>query len=242
MINYIPLVGAIASGIFMVLLIKQYLERRKTHQLLWSVGVTLWFILMVFEFLSAEELVGGNVWMYKLFYVLAAVTVGFMGAGSLSLFAGKPWATYFTAYVIMISIALLGLGLTASIDESLLVDSYENIEGGAGGAMTAPTRYLTPLLTVPGGILLIGIALYSFWKDRSKWFNLFIAGGAFLPTIGGAMARAGDNRFFYAFDTIGIILLSVGFYVSMTHIKKREEAKTKDEPEETEMANHLNSD
>ena len=61
MINYIPLIGAIASGIFMVLLLKQYLERRKTHQLLWSVGVTLWFILMVFEFLSAEELVGGNV-------------------------------------------------------------------------------------------------------------------------------------------------------------------------------------
>lgn len=219
MINYFPLVSCITAGIFMVLLLRQYIIRRKVHQLVWTVALAFWFISTLCEFLGEPGVVGGNEWLYKVFYVLTGPLVALFGAGSLYLLTHKPWGKYFLAYAVVVSALMIVLGLTASVDTDLLSEGFEI----AGGAMPAYVRYFSPLLTVPGGSLLIGGAVYSFWLDRTRRYNLLIALGGIFPFIGGSMARAGLTTLFYALEMVGAILLFVGFLLSMEYIKKREE-------------------
>jgi len=223
MTNYFLLAGTIIAAIFVILLLRQYLERRKIHQLIWTVAVGLYFIAFLLEFLSSPDLVGGNVWMYKVFYVLSAPLVGLFGVGSLYLLTHKPWGKYFLFYVIIISLAMISLGLTAEVDESILTEGFEKI---AGKGMPSYVRTISPLLTVPGGLFLIGGAAYSFWLDRTRKYNLIIAFGGLFPFFGGALSRAEMYTLFYAFDVIGALLLFIGFLLSMEYIrKKREEAE-----------------
>ena len=222
--NYFLLAGSIIAAVFFVLLLVQYLRRRKTHQLIWSVAVALYFIAFLLEFLSSPELVGGDVWMYKLFYVLSAPLVGLFGVGSLYLLTHKPWGKYFLFYVVITSFAMIAAGLTATVDEGMLAsEDFEGFETIAGGAMPQYVRVISPLLTVPGGLFLIGGAVYSFWLDRTKKYNLIIALGGLFPFFGGALSRVGMYTLFFAFDVIGALLLFVGFLLSMEYIKKREE-------------------
>ncbi|MFQ6106134.1 MAG: hypothetical protein ACE5QF_00895 [Thermoplasmata archaeon] len=219
MINYFPLVSCIISAVFMVLLLWQYLNRRKIHQLVWTVALTFWLISTLLEFLAEPEVMGGNELMYKVFYVLTAPLVALFGVGSLYLLTHKPWGKYFLIYTVAVSIPLIVLGLTASIDVDKISEGFET----AGGAMPSYVRAFSPALTIPGGIFLIGGAAYSFWLDRTRKYNLLIALGGIFPFIGGSLARAGEITLFYAFETVGALLLFLGFLLSMEYIKKREE-------------------
>lgn len=236
MANYFLLAGSIIAGIFFVLLLMQYLKRRKMHQLIWTVAVGLYFLAFLLEFLSSPDFAGGNVWMYKVFYVISAPLVGLFGAGSLHLLTHKPWGRYFLIYVIIISIIMIAAGLTATVDEGQLTsDDYEGFETIAGAAMPQYVRYLSPLLTVPGGLFLIGGAVYSFWLDRTRKYNLLIAFGGLFPFLGGSLARVGMYDLFYALDVLGALLLFIGFLMSMEYIKKKDETIPEAEPEETEI-------
>jgi hypothetical protein len=218
-INYFPLVSCITAGVFMVLLLRQYINRRKFHQLVWTVALAFWFISTLCEFLGEPGMVGGNEWLYKVFYVLTAPLVALFGVGSLYLLTHKPWGKYFFIYAVVVSTLMIILGLTATVDTEMLSEGFEI----AGGAMPGYVRAFSPLLTIPGGTLLIGGAVYSFWLDRTRKYNLLIALGGIFPFIGGSMARAGLTTVFYALETVGAILLFVGFLMSMEYIKKRDE-------------------
>lgn len=75
-------------------------------------------------------------------------------------------------------------------------------------------RVFSPLLTIPGGIAIIGGALWSFWVDRTRRFSLLIALGGLFPSVGGLRARFGDPTFFYMLETAGMVLLFIGFLLS----------------------------
>ncbi len=231
MTNYILLAGSIVAAIFLILLMMQYLKRRKLHQLVWTVAIAFWFLATLFQFLSSPDLVGGNASLYKVFYVLSAPLVGLMGAGSLQLLAHKPWGKYFLIYVIAVSIAMIALGLTATVDEDVLTSTdYEGFEMVAGEAMPQYVRYFSPLLTIPGGLFLIGGAFFSFWLDRTRKYNLIIALGGLFPLFGGALSRTGDTTLFSAFHVTGGVLLFIGFLLSMEYIKRMREVKEEPEP------------
>jgi hypothetical protein len=243
MANYFLLVGTIIAGIFFALLLMQYVKRRKMHQLIWTVAVGMYFLAFLLEFLSSPDFIGGNVWMYKVFYVISAPLVGLFGAGSLHLLTHKPWGKYFLVYVIIISIAMIAAGLSASVDEGQLTSpDFEGIETIAGAAMPQYVRYFSPLLTVPGGIFLIGGAAYSFWLDKTRKYNLLIALGGLFPFLGGALARAEMYDLFYALDVLGALLLFIGFLMSMEYIRKTVETAPEEEPDEKRNIDELKSD
>lgn len=216
MINYFPLVSSIISAIFALLLLAQYVQRRKKHQLIWITALTMWFLTTLFEFLAEPEVFGSTVLMYQVYYILTAPMVALLGVGTLHLLTHKPWGKYFLVYTVILSVPLFALGLTASVDPEALSEGFKI----AGQAMPQYVRIFSPLLTVPGGILLIGGALYSYWLDRTRKYNLFIALGGIFPFFGGSSARFGGETFFYAFETIGAILLFLGFLLSREYIKK----------------------
>lgn len=181
----------------------------------------MFFLTTLFEFLAEPEVLGATVPMYKVYYILTPPMVALLGDGTLYLLTHKPWGKYFLIYTVVLSVPLFVLGLTASIDAEALAEGFKI----AGRVMPSYVRIFSPLFTVPGGILLIGGALYSYWLDRTRNYNLLIALGGVFPFFGGLEARFGASTFFYAFETIGTILLFSGFLLSKEYIKKRAELR-----------------
>lgn len=178
----------------------------------------MWFMTTLLEFLGEEGVLGWNVLMYKVFYIFTPPMVGLLGAGTLYLLTHKPWGKYFLIYTVAVSAPLFALGLMAPVRTELFALGSEI----AGEAMPRHVRIFSPLLTIPGGLALILGAIYSFWLDRTRKYNLLIALGGFFPFFGGLRARFGYRTFFYAFETVGALLLFLGFVLSWEYIKKRD--------------------
>lgn len=177
----------------------------------------MWFITTLLEFLGNLGVVGWNEPMYKVFYILTAPMVALLGVGTLYLLTHKPWGRYFLLYTISLSVPLFILGLTAPVQSDYFALGSEIV----GEAMPGYVRIFSPLMTVPGGVALILGAIYGFWLDRSRKYNLLIALGGLFPFFGGVRARLGDPTLFYAFETLGTLFLFVGFILSMEYIRKR---------------------
>ena len=225
---YYPLASAIVSGAFTIALYIQYQRRRKMHQLVWTVSLFMFFVTTFLEFLAeyiflnTPGSIGWTGLMYKVYYVLTPPMVALMGTGSLYLLTHKPIGKYFLYYTIAVSIPLFVLGLSASVSDTLqnVVVQMGTTEIG-GKAMPSYVRIFSPLLTVPGGIALIGGAVYSFLLDRTRKYNLLIAIGALFPFVGGVKVRFADPSFFYLFEMIGTILLFLGFLWSWEYVRSK---------------------
>ncbi len=67
--------------------------------------------------------------------------------------------------------------------------------------------------------------MYSFIRDVSRDYNLFIVAGALLPMIGGSlMGLLGNPNVFFEFELGGTVFLFLGFILSDAYIRKREQA------------------
>jgi len=79
---------ALLGFAFTWLVFKQWLGRRKPHQLAWSVGLLMYAVAAVMEAVSEVS----GVWnpaVYRIYIVLAASMVGYLGLGSYYLLAKK---------------------------------------------------------------------------------------------------------------------------------------------------------
>ncbi len=125
-------------------------------------------------------------------------------------------------YLIFAIILTLWMGAYAMVAQIY----EENFVAGiavAGHAMAQHVRNFSPLLTVSGAFLLIGVAFFSFLKTRFK-FNLWIALGGLIIGIAGAIARTGAEfgNVLYLGEVMGVFLLYKGFVDSDKMIKMRE--------------------
>jgi len=226
-VNYYPLLTTIVAAIFTLLLARQFVKRRKIHQILWTVAMLFYALTAFMEFLMNDDLMGANATVFRIYYVLAAPLVGLLGAGVVYLLARKRIADYFLGFVVVLSFGLVITGLTTSIDESVIVESFsgELAEGfrAATHAYPMTVRIFSIILNSVGGTILIGGALYSFIRDRSRTYNLLIFIGGLLPMIGGSlMGLLGDPNLFFEFELGGTVFLFLGFIFSDIYLKKRE--------------------
>ncbi|MFZ3166912.1 MAG: hypothetical protein WA130_04800 [Candidatus Methanoperedens sp.] len=152
--------------------------------------------------------------MYRAYYVLIASLVAILGLGTVYLFnrrAGK----YLTLYFVVVIAALIISTLNVDVASEKL---KERIVGGS--AMPANVRMISPFLTIPGSIALIGGALYS-WYIARRSYNLFIAIGALLVASGGSLSRFGLEWALYMLELLGVTVMYIGFIKSEDVIKKR---------------------
>ncbi len=220
---YLALGSAIVAGIFAALVFRQYAAKRKVFQLAWGVGLALFTLASVLEFVS--ELTGGwTVSLYKTYFALHPTLVAVLGLGTVYLLANKRVGHAFLAYVIVVFAIILFFTVTAAIgvsasDPGRIVCGEEGAvcEPGrvvGGTAMPGGVRALSQLLTYPGAVALIGGAVYSWRKTRGS-YNLLIAVGATLMTIGGILTRYVTPEFLYIFLLAGIAVMFVGFLRSL---------------------------
>ncbi|MHA1290394.1 MAG: hypothetical protein ACTSPB_23685 [Candidatus Thorarchaeota archaeon] len=225
--NILPLFTTIVAGAFTYSLWKQYRERKKIHQLLWTLAMLFYAVAALMEFLMNADLLGPSVLAFKVYYVLSAPLVGMLGAGVVYLLARKRIADVFTGLMVVLSVALLVTGFMEPIDQQVLVEAFQGPLGeafhDAVHAYPMSVRRYAIIINIIGGLVLIGGALWSYVKDRRRTYNLWIFLGGLMPMIGGsALGFFHEPNLFFVFELIGTILLYWGFILSDRFIKDRE--------------------
>jgi hypothetical protein len=202
------LASAAVGGAFSALVFRQFLSRRKLYQLSWGLGLALFTAASLLEF--ASELGGWTISLYKTYFALHPTLVALLGLGTVYLLANKRIGHGFLVYILIILAILLAFTALATVDESQFVPG--RIVGGR--AMPDAVRGLSFLFTIPGAAALIGGAVYSWYKTRWS-YNLLIAAGAILLSMGGTLARLGRADLLYIFLLVGIAIMFVGFLRSL---------------------------
>lgn len=210
--SLIPLITTLISLFFTISVFRQYSQRRKVYQFIWGTGLLIFSFTTLFEFIS--EIYGWTIPMYRAYYALIASLVAILGLGTVYLFNRRA-GRYLTLYFVVVIAALIISTLNADIASEKL---KERTVGGS--AMPANVRMISPFLTIPGSIALIGGALYS-WYIARRSYNLFIAIGALLVASGGSLSRFGMEWTLYMLELLGVAVMYIGFIKSEDVIKKR---------------------
>ena len=217
--NVLPLLTAIVAAAFTYMLARQYMERKKFHQLLWTFAMLFYAITAFMEFLMNPDILGPSVIAFKVYYILAAPLVGLLGAGVVYLLASKRKADVFLAIIGVLCVALLITGVITPLDEAVIVEAFH----AAVDAYPMTVRRWAIFTNIIGGFALILGALWSFLKDRRRTYNLLIFVGGVMPMIGGsALAFFNEPSLFFIFELGGTVFLFPGFIYSDRFIKARE--------------------
>ena len=100
-----PVIATVVAVIFAILLLKQYLRRKRIYQLVWFISLVMFAVAAGFETMS--EFVGWNVDVYRIYIVLSASLVAVMGAGALYLVLQKN--VFSPRILLAIDVILLGI-------------------------------------------------------------------------------------------------------------------------------------
>ena len=210
-ISVVPLVSSIVSLVFAVIVLDQFFARRKSYQLIWAIGLFMFFISTGAEFWTGTW--GLNETVYRLWYLFGAIFVAaYLGMGTLYLLTPQRTAHIILAILLLASLYAIFRVFTASLDLSTL-------QGLSGEAMPQGVRLLTPFFNTFGTVALVGGAIYSawvFWKRRLMPHrvvsNILIAVGAILIASGGTLLKAGGPLIAYhLLHLLGIIIVFTGF-------------------------------
>ncbi len=207
----LPLISSIVSLVFGVTVLDQFFARRKPYQLIWAIGLLMYFISTGAEFRAGAW--GLNETTYRLWYLFGAIFVAaYLGMGTLYLLTPRRVAHIIMAILLVASFYAIFRVFTASLDLSTLYHL-------SGRAMPQGVRLITPLFNIFGTVALVGGAIYSAWVFWRRRFmphrvisNMLIAVGAILPAFGGTLMRFGGSiQHFYLLELIGIIIIFIGF-------------------------------
>jgi uncharacterized membrane protein len=225
--NYLPLLSTIVAVIFSIYQIRQYLHRKRTHQLLWIIALFFYGIATLIEFLMNPDLLGANPALFQIYYVLAASLVGLLASGVVYLLLGRRMGRYFFTFVAVLALALILISTFTPIDDAVLRESFRGELADAfqtaSHAYPFRVRIFSIILNSVGGTILVGGAILSYLRDRSRTYNLFLVIGALLPMMGGYMLGIiGSSDVFFEFELGGIIFLFISFLLSDRYIKARE--------------------
>ncbi len=220
--NIIPYFTSVIAFIFTALLLRQFIQRRKIHQLLWTLALLFYGISTFMEMLMNPEILGlNNAFIFGVFYITATSLVGFLGAGQLYLVVKHKFSHVFLAFVAIFSVALLlalsftpfptGLSFAADLGENLRIVS---------SAYPISVRIYAIVLASVGGIVLLVGSIFSFIKDRSRYYAL-------LFTLGAIILMFRNIPFGYLGNELaGVISLLIGYLWSILYIKKQNSETT----------------
>ena len=225
--DYLPLATSLVALVFFLFLARQYLQRRRTHQLLWTVAMLFYSVSALMEFLMNSDVVGASPSLFAVYYVLAAPLVGLLGAGVAYLLVRRTFASIFLGFVVVFSLGLAVTDFLTPLGQPTLAGSFSGpLANGfmaASDAYPMTVRVFSIVLNSVGGLVLIGGALYSFIRDMSRTYNIFLAIGGILPAAGGSLlGLLNYPDLFFELELGGTVFLFLGFLLSARYIGRRE--------------------
>ena len=223
-----PLATAVLGFVFLGLVLNQWLYRRKPHQAAWSVGLLFYAVAALMEFWS-EYNGAWNPTVYRVYIVLAASLVGFLGLGTLYLVSRRRlWANIYLGFNIVCLVVFFVGALTVTLATDKLVPGITVGGQGLGASLSFP-RVMSFAFNIPGSVFLIGGALLTIWRFARKreyayrvWANVLIVAGALLIAFVGSRARMGSTAGLYPAEMVASALMLAGFLMAGTLQKGRE--------------------
>jgi len=213
---------AVLGFIFTGLVFKQWLARRKSHQLAWTVGLLLYAVAAVMEAVSEFS----GVWnptVYRFYIVFAASMVGYLGLGSYYLLAKKKLGPriYLGFLLVCEAVFFWGVFLTELRMDKLVPGI--TVGGQALGSAGSFPRIMSLPFNITGTLFLLGGALISVWRFARKrefayrmWANVLMAIGTLLIAAAGSMSRAGYSAGLYPGVMVASAVLLWGFLMAGT--------------------------
>lgn len=210
----ISLLTVVVSGLLATQLVRQYITRRKPHQLAWSIALFLFFVGAACQFLA--EL---SVWtpgLYRVWYLSGAVlTAAYLGQGSLYLLS-RSRLSHWVGGLLLLATAYAAWAVFSAQVDLIQAIGPDGIASGRG--MPQSVRMLTPFFNIYGTLLVVGGALKSSWfflwsggdNKRAAGTGL-IAIGTLVVAIGGTAARLSTPAALYLTELVGISLIFSGF-------------------------------
>lgn len=217
------LLAAALSGItlllslaFAGLVLSLWAKRRKRHQALWAAALLLFALASAIEVQAYLGAWGAAT--YKAYFVITAVMVGLMAAGT-GYLVSRRLGDVVAVYVFVLGFAMAVFVGFAAADAARLADA--SASGAVPTQVLGSVRLFHPLLDVPAALLLIAAPLLNWWRTRAA-ATLLIALGAVVFTVmhslasgaqTGAVALTGA-AVFSAGTLAGVVLLFAGYVKS----------------------------
>jgi hypothetical protein len=224
---------AVLGFVFFGLVFRQYLLRHRMHQLAWSIGLFLYAAAAAMEAYS-EASGSWEPFVYRIYIVIAASLVGFLGLGTLYLVARKRrWGDYYFVFIVVCMVVFFIGTFTVSLDLDKLVPGI-TVGGQALGESLSFPRAMSLPINITGTILLFGGALWSIIRFVRKrefgyrvWANVLIAAGAMVLAAVGSRARLGTTAGLYPAEMVGAALMLAGFLLAGTLDKGTQAARAR---------------
>jgi len=213
---------AVLGFVFTGLVFKQWLDRRKPHQLAWTVGLLMYAVAALME--AVSEYVGvWNPTVYRFYIVLAASMVGYLGLGSYYLLAKtKTGPHIYLGMLLGWEVVFLWGVFNTTLRLEKLVPGI-TVGGQALGSAGSFPRIMSLPFNISGTIFLLGGALISVYRFARKrefayrmWANVLIALGTICIAAAGSMARAGVSIGLYPAEMVASAILLAGFLMAGT--------------------------
>jgi hypothetical protein len=217
-----PLATALLGFAFCGLVVAQWARRRRAHQLAWAAGLFMYAVAAAMEAWS-ERHGDWDPTVYRIYIVLAASLVGFLGLGTLYLLVRRRrWGHLYLVFLLVcLAVFLVGV-FTHPLDTAKLVPGITVGGQALGPSLTFP-RVMSLPFNITGSVLLIGGALWSavrFARRREfayrMWANVLIVAGALLIAFVGSRARLGETAGLYPAEMVASALLLGGFLMAGT--------------------------
>jgi hypothetical protein len=201
--------AALIGAGFSILLTRQFLVRRKPHQMAWAIALGMFSLAALVETIGFAS--GWTDLAYRTYYLLGGLlNVTWLALGTLYLF--KPGRTGNLAAAIVIALSLLSVvAIFASTTDPT---SLRATIPPPRHALIGPAVILAPILNILGSVVLIGGAALSAWTAwrRHGPINTVI-GTATLAA--GAFVIAGGHSFAQTYGVYILQPLSEAFGITL---------------------------
>lgn len=214
-----PLLAGLVALVFSALLARQFAQRRRSYQAFWAVALLMYAIASVVVALGAVD--GWTSGEFRVYWALGAVlNVPFLAQGELDLLVRNRavrWGLYVllvfvTAYTIAVVRTAELRGGAAALAEDL--PSGKEVFGAG-----TPAHRLPQLISIPAYLVLVGGALWSAWRmrsrpelrDRFRGTLLIALGATVIAGFGSAFAALGHLLPFSLSLLVGIAVMFAGF-------------------------------
>lgn len=243
-----PAMTALLGFVYTWLLLRQWLQRRKMHQLMWTIGFLFYAVAALME--AWSEYVGHwSPTTYRIYIVLAATMVGFLGNGTCYLiFKKRTWGDIYLAF----NIVGLVVFLWGTFNVDLIMENLKAgivVGGTALGSATSFPRVMSLPFNIIGSLFLLGGSAWSIIKFLPKkeyryrvWANVLIIVGTLVIAGAGSMARAGVTQGLYVAEMIASAILLAGFLMASTLEKGAKAAVAASREQRAAAANDAGAD
>ncbi len=212
-----PLVAAVVAGVFAALLTKQYLQRRRSYQLLWAIALLMYGVASLAVAIGALN--GWSRFSFEVYWVFGAVlNVPFLAAGELQLLI-RNRTVEVVIDVVLVFLTAYAISVTrgAVYDAQALAQQLPSGKHVFGAG--TPAHQLPQLISIPSYLILVIGALWSAWrmrgrpelKDRFIGTLLIVVGATIIAGFGSAFAALGDLAPFSVALLVGISVMFWGF-------------------------------